>query len=464
MSRNEKAIVDDVHVVVDGGRGDAVRKAAYALHVAALLLVTYGVTLAHAFFLTQDPAWLREQVASWQGGLVLGILAAVAVVAAWRAGRVRGPVVPPVPWIDLVVPGPIDRAIVLRRWWQMSALLLVTGAAMVGAVVGGGAWFARVGDPVWLAVGALGATLLGVMLLLVWLFGQVSVSATGWRWGSRSALWRPAQALRLLRLEDLRTQAARATRMGGAVLLGDLRSLRLEVAAPVTRARGRRLRPGPAWSVIPRRDILGLIRSPGAAVIAVPVTMIAAAGLAWALLHAAVPIVVALLCGLLLHLGFSAAAEGLRLQGDNAGTPSLLGLGMHAEALGHLAVPVLVAGGTALLTAATVGWAAGVSPAYLLAVVGWLALMAVIAVGTTMASAFRGGAPIQAFLPEAGPVMMLLWVGRQAMLAAVAVGGLTASAAHGGLLVALLPAALVASTCVAWGFTRVRAVALEHRV
>lgn len=460
MSANERAIIADTHHVVDGGRGDALRKVLYALYVTAFLLITYGVTLAHAFFMTQDPQWLREQITSWRGALVLLVLVGVAVASAWRAGRVRGPVVPELPWIDLVVPGPVDRTITLRRSWLIALALAVTGAAMVGAVIGGGAWFAEVGDPAWLALGAVLATVLGFALLLVWLAGQVFASEPG----AVPPVWRPHSALRLLRLEDLRTQSSRATRMGGAVLLGDLRALRLEVAAPVTRARARRLRPGRSWTAVPRRDLLGMIRQPGTTVFAALVSAVGSAIITWSLLYAAVPVVVALAGGLVLHLGFSGAAEGLRLQGDNAGTPPLLGFTFRAEALGHLAMPLLVSGGSAAATAAVVGWSREASVASVLGAMGWMVVMVAVVAGTTMASAFRGGAPVQAFLPESGPLAMAFWMARQALVAAVAVGGCTAAVTRLGPAPALWGAGLVALGTLWWGFSRVRSLALEHRI
>jgi hypothetical protein len=460
MSRNERAIVEDVEFVVDGGRGDRWRKLGYALYVAALLLVTYGVTVTHAFFMTQDPQWLRDQVASPRGAAALAVVVVIGLVTAWRSGRVRGPVVPPLPWVDLVVPGPADRAITLRRWWLVALLGLVTGAAMLGTVVGGGAWLADVGDPLWVAAGAGLAAVLGWLHLVVWLAGQVSVSTPG----RLPPVWRPAAALRLLRLEDLRIQAVRATRMGGAVLLGDLRAIRLEAAAPVTRGRGRRLRPGRPWSVIARRDLLGLLRQPGSVLAASLTTAVGAAAVAWALLHPAVPVVVAVAGGLVLHLGCSASAEGLRLQGDNLGTPSLLGLSVRVEALGHLLVPLVVTGATAVLTAVVVAAGSGLGAACVLSTAGWLLLMVPIALGTTTASAFRGSAPITAFLPEAGPVALLLWVSRQAAVATVAIGGLTVSAAEVGLRPALVSGVFVAAAALMWGLRRVDAVAMEHRV
>ena len=99
MSRNERAIVEDVRLVVDAGRADVLRTVGYGLYVAALLLTTYGLTLANAFFLTQDPAWLRTQVVSWRAGLVLAVALVAGVVAAWREARdllrARGVAVPP---------------------------------------------------------------------------------------------------------------------------------------------------------------------------------------------------------------------------------------------------------------------------------------------------------------------------------------------------------------------------------
>lgn len=450
---DEKARLDDTAHVVYGGSDASVGKVLYGLYVAALLLLMYGVTAAQAFFATQDPERLRGQLLSWQGAVVVAVAAGIGLAVAWRSGRVRGPALPPLPWIDHVVSGPLDRASTLRRWWLMAAAFTVTGAAMVGAVIGGGTWIARVGDVTWLLIGTVSATGFGIALLVVWLAGQVSVSAP-----ARRAM-RPREALRSLRLEDLRTQAARATRMGGSVLLGDLRALRLETATPITRARDRRLRPGRARTITPRRDLLGLRRQPGSAIIAALASALGAGGLTWALADAAVPRVVAILSGLVLHLGFSTAAEGLRLQGDNAGTPPLLGLSFRTEAVGHLAVPLLVSGGSALLTATAALATSGAS----LGLLAWVAVMVAIVTGTTMASAFRGSAPEAVFMPQTGPTSLLLWVSRQALTAAGA-GGALAAATRMDTAPAVAMATLMAGSALWWGFARCKAVTLEHRI
>jgi len=459
MDANERAVIDETQHVVDGGRDDSLRSVVYALYVALLLLLTYGLTVSHAFFDSQDPGWLRTQVLSWPALALLAVLVLLGAGIAWRAGQARGPALPPLPWIDLVVSGPVDRAITLRRSWIMTAVLVGSGATMVGAVIGGGAWIAQVGDPEWLAVGAGLTAAIGTLLLLVWLGGQVSTGEPG----RVPPVWSPRRALRLLRLEDLRTQSARSMRMGGAVLLGDLRALRLETAPPVTRGRTRRLRPGPSWTAVPRRDLLGALRQPGSVLVAAVVTALGSAALTWVLLHAAVPRIVAAAAGLALHLGFASAAEGLRLQGDNTGTPPLLGFSTRGEALGHLVLPLVVCGVAAKTTAALVAWSAGVSGAYVIGSIAWAGLMVVVVAGTVMASAFRGGAPLQAFMPQSGPVTMIFWVARQLLVASAVVTVLTGWAARDGLGLPLAAAVLAALGCLRWGLSRVKAVTLEHR-
>ena len=147
-----------------------------------------------------------------------------------------------------------------------------------------------------------------------------------WPTGDRgpAVFLRQRRSLRALHLTLLRTQSARAVTVGGAVLAGDLRAARLEVGTPVTRARRTRLRSrGPSATMV-RRDLLGLRRSPGSAATGLVLTGAAA----YALVHASgpgTPSVIALAGLVLAYLGVSAWSEGLRLQGDNAGTPPLLG-------------------------------------------------------------------------------------------------------------------------------------------
>ena len=90
--------------------------------------------------------------------------------------------------------------------------------------------------------------------------------------------------------------------------------------------------------------------------------------------------------------------------------------------------------------------------------------MVTMVVGTTMAFAFRGSASVQAFFPESGPIAMAMWMARQVMVAAFATGVSTAVLARTGPGPVLWAAVFVAVALVRWGFSRVREVALEHRV
>src|SRR6188768_3890531 len=81
----------------------------YAAYVLALLALVYGFPFVQATFRTSDSATLRDQLSSPAAyGVGVAALAAVFVAVTW-AGRFRGPVVPPMPWIDLVLAAPVDR-------------------------------------------------------------------------------------------------------------------------------------------------------------------------------------------------------------------------------------------------------------------------------------------------------------------------------------------------------------------
>ena len=127
---NDAARVDDATHVLTGGRGaGSVRTVAYAAYVAVLLGATYGFSVAQAVLRTNDPDELRAQLGSPVAAVVVVVLAALGILLVHRAARVRGAVVPPTPWTELVVSSPNDRAVTLRRWWLVS---------LSGAVIGGG--------------------------------------------------------------------------------------------------------------------------------------------------------------------------------------------------------------------------------------------------------------------------------------------------------------------------------------
>lgn len=400
-----------------------------------------------------DPDWVAAAVASWWSPFALAAAAIGLVTVAWRLGRVRGPVVPGLPFIDHVVAGPLDRALVLRE--RITLTLLGGGSIglLLGAIVSGGFVGSGVGGPLAVGLGAVAGALCGVAAALAWFAGQAG----------RIPRHGLGPALRGLRLEDLRRQAIRTTHVGGAVLAGDLRAVRLDVATPVTRGRAVRLRPGGARRTIVRRDLLGLRRSPGQAFTGAGLTVVGAALGAVALTQVAAPVVLGAVAAGVLYFGFGALAEGLRLVADNAGTTPLLGLGFRAEATAHLVVPA----GAFLLLALPVTILVVLPP-------GGSALLAALAVvvlagllcGATLLAAFRGSPPDSSFVPEFGPIAMTYWYARPLALAAVS-GGLfldRLTHADGRVAPVLLVGAGSALALIWLGLRAARTLELGHRV
>ncbi|MEI2827771.1 MAG: hypothetical protein V9F04_16315 [Dermatophilaceae bacterium] len=144
--------------------------------------------------------------------------------------------------------------------------------------------------------------------------------------------------------------------VGGAALIGDIRAARLAVASPTTRSRDRRLRSAGPIAVIVRRDWLGLHRNPSRLVAGLIAVVSGSFLLSLRAGGVGLPMVATIVGAIATQSGLRGWCEGLRLQGDNAGTPPLLGIPARHEALAHLLVPtalyagcVAIAGGAAYL-------------------------------------------------------------------------------------------------------------------
>jgi hypothetical protein len=133
--------------------------------------------------------------------------------------------------------------------------------------------------------------------------------------------------------------------------------------------------------------------------------------------------------------GMGAWSEGLRLHGDNAGTPPLLGLSPMAEAGAHLVVP----GALSVLTVCGVGVTTALSArGSLLGVLWALLLLGLLLAGQVMA-AYRGLPPIGVFSPRGGMPAMVAWQSVPLVVPVVcgtaATAGLTSRQPVNGLLV-----------------------------
>lgn len=399
----------------------------YPVYVAVILAGSYGVPAAQQLFRSLDERWLAEHAWTPIGAMAAATSAAALLALAWTTGRVHGPVVPPLPYLDLVVASPMPRKVTLARHWRVSLGGSVFGGLLVGLVVGAGLAIAKVAPPVALLPATLVGGLLGALFAEMWLLGQLGGGLLG---GSAttsppshrgaSLLRRRRNALALLDITSLRRQAASNVTMGGAVLAGDLRIVRLEAARPTTRARRVRLRRGLPLVVIARRDLLGLRRAPETAISGLGLAAAGSAGLMLSLQSPRTSTLAPLVSLLLCHLGFGIWCEGLRLHADNSGTSRLLGLPYRDTALAHLVVPV-----SAWLLTVTAVWA-GLALANLHApnALAWMLAVGALLAGTHLMAAFRGLPPMGVI--GGGVPAMVFWYIKP-LLATLVVGTATAA-------------------------------------
>ena len=434
------------------GNGNAI----YAAYVAVIASLVYGVPASRAFFTFVDPEWISRHLTGLQGVLVIGAAIAGVLLLGFRLGSVRGPVVPDLPYLDHVATSALDRAVVLRRWWRISLVGCLVAGLLTGAVVGTGMVAAGVAPLVVLLPTTLGGLLVGLALGGAWLWGQVRSWPTGDR-GPGTVL-RGRRSLRALHHVGLRTQSARAVTMGGAVLAGDLRAARLDVAAPGTRLRRTRLRARGRIAVVAERDLLGLRRTPGAFAVGL---VLSAAG-CWALAHSTtpgVPNIVAFVGVVAAYLGYGAWSEGLRLQGDNAGTPALIGLPFAEESLAHLIAPSALFAAVAVVSGAVVATTSGAG----VAAVFWPVAMTALVAGTHLMAAFRGLPPVSLFSPGSAVISVGFWYSRPLLLALIGGVAATALLTRSSTSNALLVLALASYAAVMFGRRRVRLLDEAHR-
>jgi hypothetical protein len=355
------------------------------------------------------------------------------------------------PWIDLVLPAPLDRALALRRWWRYASVGGLFVGALSGLTLGAGLAFAHLAGVATVAVTTLAGTALGVLATRLWLWSQVR----SWPGPDRGLglLWRVTDALRELHAESLRTHSANTSTMAGSALTGNLRTARLALTRPVRHGRSARLRPGGPFTVLVRRDLLGLRRTPGAFLSGLGLSLLGGAIVTWAFTQPAAPSIAATIGLLPLYLGFGAWAEGLRLQADNVGTPSLLGTGELTEAGAHVVLPTVL---TVLVLGGWAGVAAALGSLPASAVLSlWLVLVLVTA-GNVLA-AFRGS-PTFMLRPQT----VIAWYAMPALVVVV-LGSLVAVLTKAGRYTWLSVVSWLVYVVLAWAVARVRRLTYLHR-
>lgn len=417
MTSDRERLADADHVIhgPDGAR--MVRKVLYAIYVTAVLALTYAFTVLQAVLVSTDTQWIRDNLAGWRGPALGALTLVLALAGAWWLGGRRGPATAPLPWLDLVAGSSIDRALTLGPWWR-AALVGITGcAAILGGVLGAAVYAAGLAPPPAILLGVAGGAGLAVLACWTWLLGQVA--ASGGRPdrgapGIRALLRAPGTGtlLRALAMDELRAHARRGQRLYGAVLAGDPRAARLEVSHPIRRGRGLRLRPGGPLAAYLRRDVLGLRRQPGVALVAALLAAIGATVTTLTVLDPTTPVVLTALGVAFCHLAIGQWSQGLRFASDGLSAPALLGGSVVRRALGHSIVPAVAFALVALPVAAAWSLALGATvPRGLLVAALTLALVPML-VGGHWWSAFRVPHPDAAFLPELGPFLLAFAVAR----------------------------------------------------
>ncbi|MGL5867000.1 MAG: hypothetical protein ACRCYX_14240 [Dermatophilaceae bacterium] len=400
-------LADAIHVWRGPGGDGATRRLAYAGYLTALFGSIYGFTLARAVAVTLDPdAWVLRYPLLAGSGLAVGVTALIA--AAGQAGRVRGPVTPPLPWVDLVVTSSIDRALTLRAAWRMPLSVLVLVGFVLGPLLAAGFWAAGGTSVLVVPCAAVAGAMVGAAVAWSWLHGQAGTSAPApaapWP-PARGAPW-PSSLLRRLEIGTLREHTVRSARFAGGVLTGEARVIRMESTRPVRRGRTWQVRPrGPQLTVV-LRDLLGLRRRParlggGAVVVAA-----GAAGITSVLGDLDGSGLAVAVCGLLCcHVGTGWCASGLLLLGDAVGAPRLLGGSVRSQAVAHSVLPAVLAAAAVAAVAAAASATTGGAPEAWVLVAG----LPVALVAAHWQTAFRGAPPMAVQLPEAGPILLALW-------------------------------------------------------
>ncbi len=454
----------DTRHVLHGPAGNPARKeVAYAAYVAVILVGLYGFPVLRALVIAGDRDTMGSALRSpWA---VLVVVAAIGVVAVLgrEAGRVRGPVVAPVPWVDHVVASSLDRWAALRPWFGYSLFAVLFAGGLSGLLVGAAFLGARAA-PWWFVPVAVACGLVaGLVGGATWLLGQSRLSpplSQATAPAPRVPLELVVHEVRRMELAELRTQAARSNRIVGGVHAGDLRAVRLEAARPVTRGRTLRLsRRGPVATMV-ARDVLGLRRSPAAALVGLVLSLLGGATLGATLASSAVPPLVGFVAAIVGYSGFGALAEGLRLEADTVGTPALFGTPPARAAATHLVVPGL----THLVATTVAGSLTGIAVGATVGdVLPWCVMTTVIVAGGSLLAAYRGRPPTT-FSAVPSPQTVAIWYSTPLALCTLLVGGMVWGAVQWPTSGLLVIATWVAGASMLYaGLRRVDTESMSHR-
>lgn len=412
---------------------------AYALYLSTLFAGIYGTTLSSgAFEAVKGNAVAHDRLNTWGlPGLLL--LVVLALVGTFFAGRLRGPVLPDLSLIDLVVTADVDRARLLRPWWQSTALVTVTATMLVGLAVGAGMSVAGLSGALAPIAGGAGGLVVGYLTVHLWLRGQALAGEGAPGIGS---VLRVRDALGALRQPALREQAILTQTISTAVYIGGLGHLRREVHLTTPRLRRRRVAVGGVHGTVISADLLALVRYPFATLLGIVLVLLGTPAVLWAMAQHGRPALFLGLALLVVGAGVTRLVRGLRSQADGAGSPPLLGLSSDREMVLHLLpplLPLLIGWG---IGAPVVGLDVGQSVSALLA-------LAMVIAGAQLLVAYRGEAPGALMtMGQSGAGLLMAWFFLPQILLLVvglAAGGVAAAGGQPQLLMLIGAGIVLAS-------------------
>ena len=119
MTGADKQRLRQVRAAILGDRPDTSRNdTLYPVYVAVIGAGAYGIPAAQQLFRSLDGKWLAAHAWTPVGAIVVVSVAALLLALVPMVGRVHGPVVPPLPYLELVVASPMPRKVTLARNWR----------------------------------------------------------------------------------------------------------------------------------------------------------------------------------------------------------------------------------------------------------------------------------------------------------------------------------------------------------
>lgn len=426
---------------------------AYNIYVALLVVLIVVFPIARTMMIGLAMPEIATVSAVALTAAPMTIMLLLATLGLVLVGAIRGPVVPSIPFIDMVVASPMARAIVVTRSFRRDRTILVVLATGGAAVLVGGAAFA---GPIDLAGTILFfcATAVGAWLLsLLWLIGQLSTSLrrTAIRalcvallvsvtlsllpgggdvlewfgpWGWASQTWSAVREgigrssaiaglllvlslfimrftvslLDALSYDDLASQARRWGTIAVLAMSGDIKSAANKLKAVPRRGRHWRVifSPNPVIAIF-TRDIVGVLRFPARSACFALATVAAGALLAYSLTSPSGGVLFAYAAPVVLYFAVGGWAEGLRFHASMIGSSSPFALGAPLQAALHALLPATVS--TALAPVGALLALVMVPYSQPMMALGYVVAMVLFVVVLQAFSAFKGPMPIELLTP-----------------------------------------------------------------